>query len=841
MERNIHRVKWSMHIFVTIFNLLQLLVFTLADRGTYVPSENIVINCGSSASEVTEYDGRNWTGDASTTKSSQIAEAPGIPVSVPRVPYKTARIFRSQFTYTFNVTPGPKFVRLHFYPASYLGMDVSKAFLSVTAGNFTLLHNLSVPLNTDYFHVAYLMKEFIIHVSGSTLEITFSPSSNATAAFAFVNGIEVVSMPFSLYFRCLNAPLPLVGHYPALYYICNDTAMETLYRLNVGGDQITPKYDTGTMFRTWEEDDPYIFGGDKGIEPFNMSMPISYANGVPPYAAPKDVYRTSRSMETFKAGLINLNFNMTWFFPVDSGFKYLVRLHFCEIYSQITKVNEVVFSIYLNNQTADASFDPISVSGGPGVGVYQDYVVMVSRASEAKQDLWLDLHPNKYSKPLYYNSYLNGVEIFKLSSTDEKNLSALNPSPLDSNLRSGVKASHAIVKNSKKLTFILIVCGTAAVVILVLLCLILCKINMPRRIISWFDRFSIKTNNVKEVNKIPFGAHIPLQEIKAATGNFDEALIIGIGGFGKVYKGSFDGGDTYVAVKRGDSLSEQGALEYKTEIEFLSKLRHHNLVSLLGYCNEDEEMILVYNFMASGTLHDHLHLRQRDHTPLSWIQRLDICIGVAKGLHYLHTGTQQRIIHRDIKTTNILLDHNWVAKISDFGLSKSSYPSFSTTNVKGSSGYLDPEYYKFHKLTEKSDLYSLGVVLLEVLSARPAVSQGDVDNNNDEPLMLAEFAKLCFENGNLEQIVDPKIEGEIVKECFEVYLGVAMKCLAERGVERPSTGDVLQNLELAKRLQRNGGVTRERNTQRNSNHALQGNSDLTPGIEFSDLIMPVGR
>ncbi|XLS93862.1 hypothetical protein HN51_069870 [Arachis hypogaea] len=324
MEKNMHTVTWSMHIFVTIFNLLQLQVFTLADRGTYVPSENIVINCGSSASEVTEYDGRNWTGDASTTKSSQIAEAPGIPVSVPRVPYKTARIFRSQFTYTFNVTPGPKFVRLHFYPASYLDMDVSKAFLSVTAGNFTLLHNLSVSLNTDYFHVAYLMKEFIIHVSGSTLELTFSPSSNATAAFAFVNGIEVVSMPFSLYFRCLNAPLPLVGHYPALYYICNDTAMETLYRLNVGGDQITPKYDTGTMFRTWEEDDPFIFGGDKGIEPINMSMPISYANGVPPYAAPKDVYRTSRSMETFKAGLINLNFNMTWFFPVDSGFKYLL-------------------------------------------------------------------------------------------------------------------------------------------------------------------------------------------------------------------------------------------------------------------------------------------------------------------------------------------------------------------------------------------------------------------------------------------------------------------------------------------------------------------------------------
>ncbi|MED6164646.1 hypothetical protein PIB30_092230, partial [Stylosanthes scabra] len=234
-------------------------------------------------------------------------------------------------------------------------------------------------------------------------------------------------------------------------------------------------------------------------------------------------------------------------------------------------------------------------------------------------------------------------------------------------------------------------------------------------------------------------------------------------------------------------------------------------------------MILVYNFMDNGTISDHLHLRQCDQnqTPFSWIQRLNICIGVAKGLHYLHTRTQHKIIHRDIKTTNILLDNNLVAKISDFGLSKSSYPSCSTTNVKGSAGYLDPEYYRSHKLTEKLDLYSLGVVLLEVLSSRPA---------------------LCFENGNLEQLVDPIIEGEIVEECLQVYLGVSMRCLAERGVERPSTGDVLQNLEIAKRLQENGGViARDGNMQGNGNHALQGNSDLTPGIEFTDLMIPTGR
>jgi serine/threonine protein kinase len=247
--------------------------------------------------------------------------------------------------------------------------------------------------------------------------------------------------------------------------------------------------------------------------------------------------------------------------------------------------------------------------------------------------------------------------------------------------------------------------------------------------------------------------------------------------------------------------------------------------------------------MENGTVYDHLHLKQRDqHQPhLSWIQRLEICIGVAKGLHYLHTGTKNKIIHRDIKTTNILLDNNLVAKISDFGLSKECYTSSNTTVVKGSTGYLDPEYYQRRMLTEKSDLYSLGVVLLEVLSARHALISpyDDDDDDDDEHLNLAEWAKFCIENGNVEEIVDPNLEGSIVKECFELYLGVAMKCLADRGVERPSTGDVLQDLFAAMKFQKNGGNVQNGKFSRNDD--LKDYSDLTPGIEFSDIMMPIGR
>ncbi|KHN29954.1 Receptor-like protein kinase FERONIA [Glycine soja] len=835
----------SMYIFILYLLHLQLLV--LADNASYVPSENIVLNCGSNVSNVVEYvDGRNWSGDiASPYMPSDadtkflVARAPNTLQSIPEVPYMTARIFQSQFTYTFNVTPGPKFIRLHFYPASYLNLNLSNAFLSVSAANFTLLHNFSVSLNADYLNVNYFMKEFIVHVSGRVLELTFTPTYNASDAYAFVNGIEVVSMPLGLYSRGDDAPLPLVGHYPELVYIYNDSAMENICRLKVGGEQIPPKYDTG-MFRTWDTDGAYILGSDTGIEPFDMSMPVLYDGNAPPYLAPADVYRTSRSMRTFEKGLINLNYNMTWFFPVDSGFFYLVRLHFCEIYHGITRVNEVVFTVFLNNQTAEEQFDPIAWSGRPGVAIQLDYVVKVPKVNEAKQDLWLDLHPYKDSKPMYYNSFLNGVEIFKLSNFDDRNLAGPNPSQSFVS-GSDVKPHHVaqFKKSSEKLKFIIIGCGLGTVVLPILLCLVLFRLKVirPRKVMSWCGLAVHTPNQIEKAKKSSFCSHFPIREIKVATNDFDEALLIGTGGFGSVYKGSFDGGATSVAIKRANPMSHQGVSEFETEILWLSQLRHANLVSLLGYCNEDGEMILVYDFMDNGTLYEHLHLRQRDQPPLSWIQRLEICIGVARGLHYLHTGTKHRIIHRDIKTTNILLDHNWVPKISDFGLSKAGYPSILITNVKGSIGYLDPECFQSHKLTEKSDLYSLGVVLLEILSTRPAVIVGE----DDEHVNLAEWAMLCFENGNLEQIVDPNLKGNIVEECFELYLGFAMKCLAERGVERPSIGEVLQNLVLAMHLQKKGGVVPDGNVQRNDNSGLQGYSDLTPGVEFSEIMMPVGR
>ncbi|KAG4947294.1 hypothetical protein JHK82_043517 [Glycine max] len=429
---------------------------------------------------------------------------------------------------------------------------------------------------------------------------------------------------------------------------------------------------------------------------------------MPQNIAPPNVYSTSRSMGNNKD--VNMGFNLTWIFQVDPSSMYLTRLHFCDYF--YSKVNEIVFKIFINNQTAEAEADVIGWTGGKGVPTYTDYVIYVK--DEAGDDqLWLALHPALETKPEFYDSLLNGVEVFKLNDTD---LSGPNPRP--SEIAAGGAAGFALV----------------AAILVVVQHQKKKKAPGSYNTSSWLPIYrnshtagTKASGSGKSVGSANISAmaqglcrYFSLQEMKQATKNFDESNVIGVRGFGKVYKGVIDNGFK-VAIKRSNPQSEQGVNEFQTEIEMLSKLRHKHLVSLIGFCEEGNEMCLVYDYMAHDTMREHLYKRNKPLDTLSWKQTLEICIGAARGLHYLHTGAKYTIIHRDVKTTNILLDENWVAKVSDFGLSKTG-PNMNqghvSTPLKGSFGYLDPEYFRRHQLTEKSDVYSFGVVLFEALYLR---------------------------------------------------------------------------------------------------------------------------
>ncbi|KAI8571235.1 hypothetical protein RHMOL_Rhmol01G0103500 [Rhododendron molle] len=306
----------------------------------------------------------------------------------------------------------------------------------------------------------------------------------------------------------------------------------------------------------------------------------------------------------------------------------------------------------------------------------------------------------------------------------------------------------------------------------------------------------------------------PLSTILKATNDFDDALVVGTGGFGKVYKAIIDDG-TVVAIKRLNAESNQGAEEFWTEVKLLSKIRHAHLVSLVGYCNEHQEMILVYEYMAHGTLASHLYKSSRDESgesvsPLKWAQRLNICLGAAQGLNYLHTGTKQPIIHRDVKTTNILLDKNWVAKVSDFGICKlitSQTTTHVSTKVKATRGYWDPDYIYTNRVTRKSDVYAFGVVLLEVLCGRPPLDHG----LEEEQISLILWAKDHIGNGKLDRIIDPSLNGELTPQSLKHFSKLANNCLHTKPKERPTMSEVVEILQNALALHERKGRSRGMN------------------------------
>nr|XP_043634830.1 probable receptor-like protein kinase At5g24010 isoform X2 [Erigeron canadensis] len=741
---------FSYFLFLTMFLSLIIMVSM-----AFTPQNNFLINCGSNTNTIVS--GREFVSDSNKPGSGFLSSDKSTTLTNPNPNpnssdlYTTARVFTAVTSYSFQINKtGTHLVRLHFSPFNSQNINLGNSNFTVSVNGVSLLTNFRAGL-------PLVVKEFILMLDKVHFDITFDPLGNN--GLAFINAIEVFSAPTDLIVDGGTKYVTFDGIQE--FENISSHILEAIYRINVGGLKLTSFNDT--LWRDWIPDEDYLSIKSAAKSVSTTELPNYQKGGASKEIAPDNVYMTAQEMNRGNL-TINSVFNLTWGFPVDSqrGARYFVRLHFCDIVS--LSLNQLYFNVYVNgllvSKDLDLSLLTFHVLASP---FYADFVV----DSDSSGVLEISVGPSELSTSLRKNAILNGVEVMKI----------VNP------------ASLKIWPNKKNIWVLisLIVGGLIVSCCVILVILILLKSKKkrakkqaessgwtPLRVYGGSSRSkSLETTHNVGRLKIPF------VDLQSGTNNFDKNLIIGSGGFGIVYKAVLRD-NLKVAVKRGVPGSRQGLPEFHTEITILSKIRHRHLVSLVGYCEERSEMILVYEYMEKGPLKNHLY--GSNLPPLSWKQRLEICIGAARGLHYLHTGSAQ-----------------------DFGLSRSG-PCLSethvSTGVKGSFGYLDPEYFRRQQLTDKSDVYSFGVVLFEVLCARPAVDP----LLGREEVNLGEWAVQWQKKGLLKRIVDPRIADQIKPDSLKKYGDTAEKCLADYGVDRPTMGDVLWNLECALQLQETESV-----------------------------------
>ncbi|KAH8518300.1 hypothetical protein H0E87_000234 [Populus deltoides] len=548
-------------------------------------SRSFLVNCGANSS--VNVDGRRWIGDLVPNDNFTVS-SPGVAATDSTANgdslYRTARIFDNGLNYTFSGVQGNYFVRLHFCPFPIENHNVNESLFSVVANGLKLLADFNVPgeISDKYLPLQNsnsnssslsLVKEYILAIN-DVLVVEFIPSKGS---FGFINAMEIVPVIGTLFADLVRR----VGGSDANV---SGRGIETMYRLNVGGQEIKPDQDSD-LWRKWEVDSSYMITADAGVEIKNSSN-VTYASNNDSSVAPLLVYETARIMSNTE--VLEKKFNMSWKFVVDPDFDYLIRLHFCELVYD--KANQRIFKVYINNKTAADNFDVYARSGGKNIAYHQDYFDAISAKINT---LWIQLGPDTAVGASGTDALLNGLEIFKLSRSG-------NLAYGDRIGPTGKSASHL----KSWILWLGIGAGVASALIIAIACAcIFCFCKSQRNEMSntkdnppgWRPLFmhgavlsnianakgGAQTLNGSVAAFTRVGKRFTLSEIRAATDNFDDSLVIGVGGFGKVYKGEIEDG-TLAAIKRSNPQSEQGLAEFETEIEMLSKLRHRHLVSLIG-------------------------------------------------------------------------------------------------------------------------------------------------------------------------------------------------------------------------------------------------------------------
>ncbi|WCJ31284.1 protein kinase family protein [Euphorbia peplus] len=747
---------------LTLFSSLTLL------SSAYTPAVQYFINCGSESASTLE-PGRSFVGDSPSLVVSgrPVKDNTSSSSSANTTLYQTARVFQKQKNswYRFEVNrQGTYIVRLHFFAFSSSEADLSAAIFHVKASGFTLLSDFNTGKNASN-----VIEEFLLPINPGKFSIFFIPSNGSS--IAYVNAIEVFLAP-ERFIPDNTVKVTATGSRE------NQTelllkGLHKIHRINVGGSMWTGS-NSDTLWRKWMKDDDFLSYPDTGKDISLFPGSLARRDWATEEIAPDFVYRTAKELKQENVS------NITWGFNVRRNAIHLVRVHFCDITGEA--LDNIIFNLHIYSKFSKriSPYDTTNVNASP---FYLDFVV------ESDSSGFMNISVSKRNDSVVENAFLNGLEVMEI----------INP--------------EAPPKKKKNHQVLFIIVSMLFLLVIIVALLVLFKIRKSKPYRKAGRPFSMALYGGSShllPPELNLELKIPYSEIQQATKNFNSKLLIGEGGFGKVYKGILrqsQNSGVKVAVKRSEPGHGQGIAEFQTEIIILSQIRHRHLVSLIGYCDDRSEMILVYEFLEKGTLREHLYTSDSENnsTPkseLSWEQRLKICIDSAKGIQYLHTGLPNRIIHRDLKSTNILLSEDYTAKVADFGLSKSGPydPDDENTGsqLKGSFGYLDPEYFMTSQLTEKSDVYSFGVVLLEVVCARPAI----INSSRREEMSLAEWGMIWQKKGQLETIIDPCLVGMINPHSLRKFGETAEKCLRGRSSERPGMQDVIWDLEFSLGLQK---------------------------------------
>ncbi|KAG2681606.1 hypothetical protein I3760_11G153000 [Carya illinoinensis] len=441
---------------------------------------------------------------------------------------------------------------------------------------------------------------------------------------------------------------------------------------------------------------------------------------------------------------------------------YKVKLYFAEIMfsddQTFSSLGRRIFDVSIQGNLVLKDFNIMDEAKGAGVGIIKEFHVSVENSTLEIHLYWAGKGTTAIPERSVYGPLISAISV-------------------EANFDVGLDVSRGLSA------------GAIAGIVLascVLLVLALAALRMK----GYLGGKDFEDNELRGLD-LQTG-HFTLRQIKAATSNFDPANKIGEGGFGPVYKGELSDG-ALIAVKQLSSKSKQGSREFVTEIGMISALLHPNLVRLYGCCMEGNQLLLIYEYMENNSLARALFGREEHKLHLNWPMRKKICLGIAKGLAYLHEESRLKIVHRDIKATNVLLDKDLNAKISDFGLAKleEEENTHISTRIAGTIGYMAPEYAMRGYLTDKADVYSFGVVALEIVSGKSNTSY----RPKDEFVFLLDWANVLQEQGNLLDLVDSSLGSSYSTEEAMRMLNLALLCTNPSPTLRPSMSSVISMLD----------------------------------------------